>query len=46
MMGLLKMELSPERITKLRSVLHYTGIPIDARFITDEIIRNEKERND
>ena len=42
MAALMKMELSPDRIAKLRSVLHYTGISLDARFITDEVIGNEK----
>jgi 2-oxoglutarate ferredoxin oxidoreductase subunit alpha len=42
MAGLMKMELSAERIAKLRSVLHYTGIPMDARFITVEVIGSEK----
>ena len=42
MAGLMKMELSAERIAKLRSVLHYTGMAVDARFITDEVIGNEK----
>ena len=27
----MKLELSPEQQTKLRSVLHYNGLPIDAR---------------
>jgi 2-oxoglutarate ferredoxin oxidoreductase subunit alpha len=42
MASLMKMELSTERIAKLRSLLHYTGIPIDARFITDNLTENEK----
>ena len=42
MAALMKMELSPDRIAKLRSVLHYTGISLDARFITDEVVGNEK----
>ena len=29
----MKLELTPERITKLRSVLHYSGLPIDARSV-------------
>jgi 2-oxoglutarate ferredoxin oxidoreductase subunit alpha len=33
-----KAELS----AKIRSVLHYTGIPLDARFVTDEILAAEK----
>ena len=30
-----------ERIAKLRSVLHYSGLPIDARSITDDILAQE-----
>jgi 2-oxoglutarate ferredoxin oxidoreductase subunit alpha len=41
MLSLMRMELSPERIGRLRSVLHYTGLPIDARSITDEILAQE-----
>ena len=39
--SLMRMEMPPERIAKLRSVLHYTGLPIDARSVTDSIIRQE-----
>jgi 2-oxoglutarate ferredoxin oxidoreductase subunit alpha len=38
---LLKLELSPERISKLRSVLHYNGLPIDARSVSDDILAQE-----
>ena len=38
---LLKLELSPDRCTKLRSVLHYSGLPIDARSVTDDILSQE-----
>src|SRR6476646_8256789 len=31
---LMKLELTPERCAKLRSVLHYSGLPIDARSLT------------
>jgi 2-oxoglutarate/2-oxoacid ferredoxin oxidoreductase subunit alpha len=41
MLQLLKMELAPELIAKLRSVLHYNGLPIDARSVTDEISSQE-----
>jgi 2-oxoglutarate ferredoxin oxidoreductase subunit alpha len=41
MLSLMRMELSPVRIAKLRSVLHYTGLPIDARSISDEILVQE-----
>ncbi len=41
MLGLMRLELAPARIGKLRSVTHYSGLPIDARSITDEILRQE-----
>jgi 2-oxoglutarate ferredoxin oxidoreductase subunit alpha len=41
MHSLMRLELSPERIGKLRSVLHYNGLPIDARSVTDDILVHE-----
>jgi 2-oxoglutarate/2-oxoacid ferredoxin oxidoreductase subunit alpha len=41
LLQLMKLELSPERQTKLRSVLHYNGLPIDARSITDGVLSQE-----
>jgi 2-oxoglutarate ferredoxin oxidoreductase subunit alpha len=41
MKGLMQLELSAERIARLRSVLHFSGLPIDARSITDEILLQE-----
>lgn len=41
MLQLLKLDVSPEQIVKLRSVRHYNGLPIDARSVTDEIISQE-----
>ena len=38
---LMKLELSPERVAKLRSVLHYNGLPIDARSIRDDLLSQE-----
>ncbi|MEP7310336.1 MAG: 2-oxoacid:acceptor oxidoreductase subunit alpha [Acidobacteriota bacterium] len=38
---LMKLDLSPERQMKLRSVLHYNGLPIDARSITDDVLAQE-----
>jgi 2-oxoglutarate ferredoxin oxidoreductase subunit alpha len=43
MLNLLKVGLSPEKIVKLRSILHYSGIPIDARFITDALTSAEEK---
>ena len=38
---LVKIDLDPERIGKLRSVRYYSGLPIDARSITEDIARQE-----
>jgi 2-oxoglutarate ferredoxin oxidoreductase subunit alpha len=38
---LLKLELSPERAAKLRSIRHYNGLPLDARTVTDDILAQE-----
>jgi 2-oxoglutarate ferredoxin oxidoreductase subunit alpha len=35
----------PEFASQYRSVLHYDGIPIDARFVTNSIAKQEKEQN-
>ena len=39
--SLLKLDLSPDQVTKLRSILHYNGLPIDARSITAEFATRE-----
>jgi 2-oxoglutarate ferredoxin oxidoreductase subunit alpha len=41
MLQLMKLDLTPERQTKLRSVLHYSGLPIDARSVTDDVLAQE-----
>ncbi|MEO6214097.1 MAG: 2-oxoacid:acceptor oxidoreductase subunit alpha, partial [Vicinamibacterales bacterium] len=41
MLSLMRLEMAPERIGKLRSVLHYNGLPIDARSVTDAILVQE-----
>ncbi len=41
MLGLLKMELHAAQIGKLRKVLHYNGLPIDARSVTTDILAQE-----
>lgn len=42
MLSLLKMDLDPALLTRLRSVLHYNGLPIDARSVTSSILAQEK----
>jgi len=41
MFDLLRLDLTPAHISKMRSVRHYNGIPIDARTVTDAIISQE-----
>jgi 2-oxoglutarate ferredoxin oxidoreductase subunit alpha len=41
LLQLMKLELAPERVTKLRSVLHYNGLPIDARSVSDGVLAQE-----
>ena len=47
MLQLVRLELAsrPElvgHVEKLRSVLHYSGLPIDARFVTEQILAQER----
>jgi 2-oxoglutarate ferredoxin oxidoreductase subunit alpha len=41
MLALLRVDYDPSLALKLRSVLHYNGLPIDARSITDDILSQE-----
>ena len=41
LLQLMRLELTPERVNKLRSVLHYSGLPIDARSVTDDVLAQE-----
>ncbi len=47
MLQLVRLELAsrpelPMQEDKLRSVLHYSGLPIDARFVTEKILKQER----
>jgi 2-oxoglutarate ferredoxin oxidoreductase subunit alpha len=39
--SLLKIEIDAEDVARLRSVLHYNGLPVDARSVTDSIVSQE-----
>ena len=41
MAALMRMDLDPARVAKIRSVLHYNGLPIDARSVTDAVLAQE-----
>ena len=45
MLGLMRLEMSVEQLSRLRSVLHYNGLPIDARSITDEVLIQEGRKS-
>ncbi len=42
MLGLIRLDCSPARAAKLCSVLHYSGLPLDARSVTDAIEAQEQ----
>ena len=42
MLSLLKMECTPAQFAKLRSILHYVGLPIDCRSVTMELLEQER----
>jgi 2-oxoglutarate ferredoxin oxidoreductase subunit alpha len=46
MLQLIRLELAdrPDLIAKLRSVLHFDGLPIDARSVTDSVLEQEPSR--
>ena len=39
--SLLKLDLPADQVVKLRSILHYNGLPMDARTITEEFVTKE-----
>ena len=41
MASLLKLDLPADQVVKLRSILHYNGLPVDARSITEEFAAKE-----
>ncbi len=41
MMSLLRIDLTPQRVLKLRSIRHYAGLPIDGRSVTTELLKQE-----
>jgi 2-oxoglutarate ferredoxin oxidoreductase subunit alpha len=41
MFQLIKLDIAADQVVKLRSVLHYNGLPIDARSVTDAIVSQQ-----
>ncbi len=41
LLGLMRLELDAGLIAKLRSVRYYGGLPLDARTVTDDIVKQE-----
>ena len=44
MLQLIKMDIAAAEVAKLRSVCHYSGHPLEARFVTDSIVAQEQSR--
>ena len=42
MATLIKLDVGAD-VTRIRSILHYNGLPIDARSVTDQILQQERE---
>jgi 2-oxoglutarate/2-oxoacid ferredoxin oxidoreductase subunit alpha len=42
MLSLLKLDLPAAEITKLRSIRHFDGLPLDARTVTDQLVLQEE----
>jgi len=42
MLSLLRIDLTPDRVLKLRSIRHYAGLPIDGRSVTVELLKQER----
>src|SRR5215510_9008469 len=41
MLSLLRIDVTPQRVLKLRSIRHYAGLPIDGRSVTTELLVQE-----
>ena len=41
LLGLMRLELEADLIARLRSVRYYGGLPLDARTVTDDIVKQE-----
>ena len=41
LLGLMRLEFDADLIAKLRSVRYYGGLPLDARTVTDEVVKQE-----
>jgi 2-oxoglutarate ferredoxin oxidoreductase subunit alpha len=42
MLSLLKLDLPAEHVTRLRSIRHFDGLPLDARTVTDKLVLQEE----
>ena len=41
LLALMRLELDTDDLARLRSIRYYGGLPLDARTVTDELIRQE-----
>jgi 2-oxoglutarate/2-oxoacid ferredoxin oxidoreductase subunit alpha len=43
LLALMRLEMTADQIAKLRSIRYYGGLPLDARTVTDEVVRQENK---
>jgi len=43
LLAVMRLEFEPELIAKLRSVRYFGGLPLDARTVTDEVVKQERK---
>jgi len=41
LLSLMKLDLTVDLVAKLRSVRYYGGLPLDARTVTDDVMKQE-----
>lgn len=42
LLGLMRLDLDPRLTAKLRSIRHYNGLPLDARTVSEDLVRQEQ----
>ena len=43
MLQLIKMDIAAADVVRLRSICHYSGLPLEAHFVTDSIVSQEQK---
>jgi 2-oxoglutarate ferredoxin oxidoreductase subunit alpha len=43
MLQLIKMDIAAENVARLRSICHYSGLPLEAHFVTNSVVSQEQK---